>query len=532
MAGQRGVWAIFDDRSLRTKIASAVLVATVIGVIVGGLAIKTVRDLNNTAAATQSRSITVLSASGQFAKSIESYGGGVSALRLYPSQAATIREGMTANQEQITAALDTLAANLTDSAGAQLVEKTRADWAGFLEFMSGVTSSAVSTDPAALAAGFAKYAELYGALGEDQAALQEKATADARSAIKEAKDDAAAATRTILILLVVGVVLSLYLGLRVANRVRKAVAGVAHVAEGLAVGDLTRTSGVTVRDEVGQMASSLDRGIGRLRQDIVSLAGNATTLQGAAERLTSVSGAVGSAANEASNQADAVAAAADVVSGNLQVVSSGSQEMGAAIRDISQSTAEASEVAAQAVQVAAATNATVARLGESSTEIATVVKVITSIAEQTNLLALNATIEAARAGEAGKGFAVVANEVKDLAQETAKATEDIVQRVQTIQSDTSGAVEAIDQISSIIERINDIQLTIASAVEEQTATTQEMNRTLTDAADGAGNIAATIAGVSDATRRTTATVDDTRSAATELAQMSSELQGLVARFTY
>jgi methyl-accepting chemotaxis protein len=127
---------------------------------------------------------------------------------------------------------------------------------------------------------------------------------------------------------------------------------------------------------------------------------------------------------------------------------------------------------------------------------------------------------------------VVASEVKDLAQETAKATEDIVRRVETIQSDTSGAVAAIGEISSIIEQINGIQVTIASAVEEQTATTQEMNRTLSEAADGAGNIAATIAGVSDATRRTTDTIDETSQAAAELAVMSRQLQDLVSRFRY
>ncbi len=149
------------------------------------------------------------------------------------------------------------------------------------------------------------------------------------------------------------------------------------------------------------------------------------------------------------------------------------------------------------------TNATVSSLGESSAEIGNVVKVITSIAEQTNLLALNATIEAARAGEAGKGFAVVANEVKELAQETARATEDIARRVEAIQSDTTGAVDAINRISAIIERINDFQTTISSAVEEQTATTAEMSRNATEASTGAVQIAKNIAGVAQAARDTT-----------------------------
>ncbi|HEY0950082.1 methyl-accepting chemotaxis protein, partial [Nocardioides sp.] len=158
-------------------------------------------------------------------------------------------------------------------------------------------------------------------------------------------------------------------------------------------------------------------------------------------------------------------------------------------------------------------------------------KVITSIAEQTNLLALNATIEAARAGEAGKGFAVVANEVKELAQETARATEDIARRVEAIQADTGGAVEAIGEISTIISSINDYQLTIASAVEEQTATTNEMSRNVAEASTGSGEIATNISGVSTAADATTQALAQTRTAVDDLARMAVDLRGAVSGFT-
>ena len=207
-------------------------------------------------------------------------------------------------------------------------------------------------------------------------------------------------------------------------------------------------------------------------------------LASSSEELNKVSQSMGANADETATQANVVSAAAEQVSNNVQTVATGADEMGASIKEIAKNTAEATRVAASAVRTAEVTNATISKLGQSSAEIGQVIKVITSIAQQTNLLALNATIEAARAGEAGKGFAVVANEVKELAKETAKATEDISRKIEAIQGDTNGAVSAIGQISQVIGQISDIQTTIASAIEEQSATTNEIGRTLAEAAQG------------------------------------------------
>jgi methyl-accepting chemotaxis protein len=241
---------------------------------------------------------------------------------------------------------------------------------------------------------------------------------------------------------------------------------------------------------------------------------------------------IAASAQESTAQAQTVSAAAEEISRSVETVSAGSEEMGASIREISQNAAEAARVAADAVSLTATTSATMNKLGQSSAEIGTVIKVITAIAEQTNLLALNATIEAARAGEMGKGFAVVASEVKDLAQETARATENISRQIQTIQHDTTGAVTAIDEITEVIARISDFQTIIAAAVEEQTATTAEMNRSVAEASTGTTQIAENITGVAESARLTSQGVSETQQATQDLARMSSELTTLVSNFRY
>jgi methyl-accepting chemotaxis protein len=295
-------------------------------------------------------------------------------------------------------------------------------------------------------------------------------------------------------------------------------------------GDLTQEIEVHGSDAIGQMGEGLAKFFTDLRQSIGSIGASAASLATASENLTTVSQQMSANAEETSAQTKVVSGATLQVNQNLQTVATGAEEMGVSIKEIAKNATEAAKVATSAVKAAEAANTTVTKLGESSAEIGQVIKVITSIAQQTNLLALNATIEAARAGEAGKGFAVVANEVKELAKKTAKATEDISRKIETIQIDAKAAVDSIGTISEVINQINGISNTIATAVEEQNATTNEMARNVSEAAHGSGEITSNIAGVAEAAESTSRGATDTQKAAQQLVETSTELRRLVEQF--
>ncbi len=341
-------------------------------------------------------------------------------------------------------------------------------------------------------------------------------------------------SRRILILgvvLLIALTVSSTLAWTIANGIVAPLKRTVEVLHQVSLGNLTHRMEVVGTDEIAQMGMALNDTVDNLSRVMTEIGTDAKTLSSASEELSTTSQQLGTNSQETTTQAAAVSAAAEEVSQNVQTVSTATEEMSASIKEISKNASEAAEVAGSAARLAGTTNATMTKLSESSAEIGNVIKVITSIAEQTNLLALNATIEAARAGEAGKGFAVVANEVKELAKETAKATEDIGAKVEAIQNDAKGAVQAIDEITTVIGRINDIQNTIASAVEQQTGTTNEISRNISETARGSSDIASNITGVATAAKETQHSARVSLQAAQELSKLAVRLGGVVSQFT-
>ncbi len=361
-------------------------------------------------------------------------------------------------------------------------------------------------------------------------AIHETVAKEIVAAQANAADAASTARHLVLGLLLLALLLLAVLARLITRAVTVPLHRAVEVLDAVAEGDLTQRIGSTSTDEVGRLSGALDRTVERFASALGGIGASTAQLESAAARLSGSSAELTESARDAAEQSDRAAGAAQQVSSSVAALSGGADEMAASIREIAQGASDAAGVAGEAVGIVRDTNDAVVQLGSSSAEIGDVIRTISAIAEQTNLLALNATIEAARAGESGKGFAVVAGEVKELAQETARATADITRRISAIQTDTESAVAAIGRITEIVDRISDTQTTIAGAVEEQTATTNEISRAVNEAAAGSQDVVGTLATLSRTAVSTDAGAVTTAEAAAELSGVSAHLQGLVAQF--
>ncbi|MDY7084556.1 MAG: methyl-accepting chemotaxis protein [Actinomycetota bacterium] len=523
----------FGDLSVNVKVLTAVAAAASVALIVGIVGLVSLSSASDSAQLIYNTNVASIKAVGQlkWVTAQARVDTANQALSVDDAKTHQFAESFTNDLELFKTAMAGYRASGPTS-DPRVIDELQTTWDSYVEVASGKLLPAGERSALAEWSRIrdAEALPLLGRISELLTTMDTAETADAAKNAAAAKSGFESSRMIAIVTLMVGLAVALGLGFWVARKIVQSLTKVTYVCDGLADGDLTRTTGLQTADEPGRMGRSLDAAMERLRRTVATIEGSAASLAGATEQMTGTAANIAASAEETSAQAMAVSASAEQVSRSVDSVSAGGEEMGASIREISQNAAEAARVAAEAVSVTATTSATMGKLGESSAEIGNVIKTITSIAEQTNLLALNATIEAARAGDAGKGFAVVASEVKDLAQETARATEDISRRVEAIQADTSGAVAAIEEISLVIERISDFQTTIASAVEQQTATTAEMNRSVAEAATGSGEIAQNITGVAEAARMTSQGVAETQQATAELARMSTELSGLVSTF--
>ncbi|MGY1801661.1 methyl-accepting chemotaxis protein [Blastococcus sp. SYSU D00922] len=524
----------FLRRSMRARLIAAFLAVAGVMVVLGVVNVTQSNSVHDQVESLAARDVRPLADLRKLTDDFQAYSvhGLVAALAAVQGQADIValqaglqEESKQATDEDVAALLANTPAELKDVA-----EGIAAGWEDMAAKDLAYRQATAAQDPNAQTLGDAATAA-YLDLQADLAEFSDALVADEAVSREKIADDFGFARLLTLTLLGIGLLLAAALAVLISRDIRGRLAPVREAVDALARGDLTHTITRHSDDELGRVSAALSDGLGRIREMVSGVVASASAIAGSVDQLTRVTAGVVEASSTGAQHAQSVSGSAAAVSGNVAELASGAEEMTASIGNISHSAREAATVAGEAVAIVDSTNTTLTQLGNSSAEIGNVIKVITGIAEQTNLLALNATIEAARAGEAGKGFAVVANEVKELAQETAKATEDVSRRIQAIQADSDQAVQAIGRIGDTVGRINGLQSTIAAAVEQQSAAAAAIDRNIGVAAQGSRDIAAGAEAVAASAETSAGRIDQSRSIAEELVGMAGDLQGRVAQFT-
>ncbi|GIF00142.1 methyl-accepting chemotaxis protein [Paractinoplanes rishiriensis] len=410
-------------------------------------------------------------------------------------------------------------------------EQVRPRVVAYAETAAQVVQTA-GTDHAKAEADLDGYLAIYSELEESMGSLDDGMLAAVQAAAEEGNESAAESDWIIFVAGLVGGLITLVAGVQTLRAIRRPLREMLYGLRAVAGCDLTVQVPVLRRDELGEMAGSLNGAIGSIRSTVAATASSVGTLAQASGDLRQLAGELDSSAEQTTSQARAADASARHVSGAVSDMMAATDQLSSSIREIARQTASATETTNEANQNAARTAEAVEKLSEASREVGDIVQLITNIAEQTNLLALNATIEAARAGEMGKGFAVVATEVKDLAQETAQATADITAKISAIQEMTGSTAAAIASITDVIGQIDEGQRTIASAIEEQSATTDLMSRNVGDVSAAAAEITGTVTNITRSTEATAEGANTTRTSAERVSSAAGEIESLIGRFRY
>ncbi|HQJ76336.1 MAG TPA: methyl-accepting chemotaxis protein [Bacteroidota bacterium] len=350
----------------------------------------------------------------------------------------------------------------------------------------------------------------------------------------QSEEEVKSAKSRVIIGSIIIVLISLTLGYSISTlEIKKPIQKIIAAFEKVIAGDLRERMVITKENELGTIAKMVNSVADERKNQIVNLLDQATVLNKSSKELLKISDDTASFSVDLTNKIQAAAASSRQITSNFDLVSTSSQEMTSSIKEIAKNTNETSQITEQAKQKASIAGEVMNRLGASSIEIGNIIKVITTIAEQTNLLALNATIEAARAGEAGKGFAVVANEVKELAKETSKATEDITHRIKMIQNESQNAINTIKEIIDTINRVSDLTNMIATSIEEQSVTTSEIGRNLNEALKGTNTIVESNSDIALSSYKFKDLATNIAKSATQLQEMAEKMERqLRTKFKY